>query len=77
MQKKTTDVAATVDTIKLLPKAFQNGTESKTRWALARKWPPGNNGGVSRVITSFVWEPIRNDQYKGSADPIRNAVSRP
>ena len=35
--KITTDVAATEETIRLLPKAFQNGTESKTRWALLRK----------------------------------------
>ncbi len=52
----------TLETIRLLPSAFQNGTESKTRCAFAKKCPPGSSGGVSRVITSLVCEPIRNDQ---------------
>jgi hypothetical protein len=60
-----------------LPSAFQNGTESKTRWALLRKCPPGSSGGTSRVMTSLVCEPIRNDQYNGSAEPTMNAVSSP
>ena len=62
VQKNTTDVAVTVETSRLFPSAFQNGTESKTRVAFSRKWPPGSSGGVCRVITSLVCEPTRNDQ---------------
>ncbi len=62
VQKNTTDVAVTVETSRLFPSAFQNGTESKTRLAFSRKWPPGSSGGVCRVITSLVCEPTRNDQ---------------
>ena len=77
MQKNTTDNAVTDETRRLLPRAFQNGTVSSARWALSKKWPPGNSGGTPCAATCAVWEPSRKDQYSGAADPSANASSRP
>ena len=49
-EENSTVVSVTVpDTMTLLPSAFQNGTESNTREALAKKLPPGRNGGMRSV----------------------------
>ena len=62
MEKHTTEVAVIVETSTLLPSAFQNGTVSNTRWALSRKCPPGNSGGVPCAAIAAVCEPSRKDQ---------------
>ena len=77
VEKNTTDVATTDDTIRLLDSAFQKATVSKTRWALSKKWPPGSSGGRRLVITSAWCEPTRNDQYSGNMEPRAKAINRP
>ena len=62
VEKNTTDVATVVETSRLLPSAFQNGTASKARWAFSKKWPPGSSGGTRSVSTSRLCEPTRKDQ---------------
>src|SRR2546421_1766155 len=77
VENSTVETVTTPPTITLLLKALQNSTLSKTRRALAMKFPPGSIGGTfwgsidgSRLAT-------RNDQYSGNAEPSRNAISRP
>ena len=62
-EENSTVVRVTVpDTMTLLASAFQNGTVSNTRAALAKKLPPGTNGGMRSVSIPLSRLATRNDQ---------------
>ncbi len=62
LENSTVEIVTEPATMKLLASAFQNGTVSKTRAALAKKLPPGVSGGTCSVSTELSRLATRNDQ---------------
>ncbi len=62
LENSTVEIVTDPATMTLLPSAFQNGTVSNTRAALAKKLPPGTSGGTCSVSIELSRLATRNDQ---------------